>query len=162
METTRKVGIASPLVGLPLLAAISCAETPASPAPATLVSVSAVQPAHEPIRPEVPERPALPPTPTLEEWRAQTSTEYVKSTKIVDGDIHVWHAPCPSGRPAIWVVPIILSDLLAGSHLYLNSDVTPGKSVHPNYLTDEGRERFAAVPEDRSLMELMITSPECP
>ena len=49
-------------------------------------------------------RPLPPPTPTLEERRIQTPTDFGGNTRVVDGDIHVWHVPrCPPVPPATWV-----------------------------------------------------------
>ena len=163
-------------VSLLLLAIIACAETPASPTPARTEAAVGVQPTQEPtpaspaparteaavgVQPtqELNPRggPLPPPTPTLEERRIQTPTNFGYNTRVVDGDIHVWHRPhCPPVPPAIFVASVILTDLRSGSHLHLNRD----GSVKNR--SDEGRERFAAVLEDSSLMELILTPFECP
>ena len=140
-------------VSLMLLTAIGCAQTPVSPTPVdTGVPVPAVR-----------SRPLPPPTPTLEERRVQTPTDYGYNTRVVDEDIHVWHRPhCRPVPPATFVASIILTDLRSGSHLYLNRDGSVRTSPSPDYRTDEGRERFAEVLEDSSLMELILTPFECP
>ena len=77
-------------------------------------------------------RPLPPPTPTLEERRIQTPTDFGGNTRVVDGDIHVWHVPrCPPVPPATWVASIILTDLRSGSHLYLNGTVPSETLPHP-------------------------------
>ena len=108
-------------------------------------------------------RPLPPPTPTLEERRIQTPTDFGDNTRVVDGDIHVWHVPrCPPVPPATWVASIILTDLRSGSHLYLNGDGSVRDSPAPDYRSDEGRKRFTQVLEDSSLMELILAPMECP
>ena len=138
-------------VNLSLLTVLACADAPVSPTPATATATL------EPTR-----QPPSAPTPTLEERRVQTPTDYGNNTRVVDGDIHVWHLPCPPRLPAIFVAPIILTDLRSGSHLYLNRDGSFRRSPFPDYRSNEGRARFAEVLEDRSLMELILTPPECP
>jgi len=149
-------------VSLLLLTAIACAEEyvpptpmpPAAPAPTAVVTEVAA-----PVR----RPPPPPPTPTLEERRVQTPTDFGYNTRVVDSDIHVWHAPhCPPVPPAEFVASIILTDLSSGSHLYLNRDGSVRTSLAPDYRTDEGRERFEEVLEDRSLMKLILTPFECP
>ena len=101
--------------------------------------------------------------PALEGKVVQTPADTGYNTRVVDGDIHVWHAPdCPRINSAEWVAPIILTDLRSGSYLYLNQDGTVSTSPEPDYRSDEGRERFAEVLEDGSLMELIIAPFECP
>ena len=153
MESPTNFGIAVLLAaGLLLFTVIACAETPVPPTPA-----------RETASREVQRRPPLPPTPTLEERRVQTPTDFGYNTRVVDGDIHVWHAPhCRPVPPAIFVASVILTDLSSGSHLYLNKDGSVRTSPPPDYRTDEGRERFAEVLEDSSLMKLILTPPECP
>lgn len=110
-----------------------------------------------------PPRPPPPPTPTLEERRVQTPTDFGYNTRVVDGDIHVWHAPhCRPVPPAEFVASVILTDLNSGSHLYLNRDGSVRSSPPPDYRTDEGRERFAEVLADGALMEVILTPFECP
>ena len=110
-----------------------------------------------------PPRPPSPPTPTLEERRVQTPTDFGYNTRVVDGDIHVWHAPhCRPVPPAEFVASVVLTDLRSGSHLYLNRDGSVRTSPPPDYRTDEGRERFAEVLADRSLMGVILTRFECP
>ena len=109
--------------GLLLLSVVAYGVTPPPPTP--------IPPA--PAAPE-PKRPPPPPTPTEEERRIQTPTDFGTNTRVVDGDIHVWHAPtCPPVPPAAWVASIILTDLRSGSHLYLNRD---GSSPAPDYRSD--------------------------
>ena len=75
----------------------------------------------------------------------------------------MWHAPhCPPVPPATFVASVILTDLRSGSHLYLNRDGSVRSSPGPDYRTDEGRERFAEVLRDSSLMELILVPFECP
>lgn len=110
-----------------------------------------------------PPLPPPPPTPTLEERRVQTPTDFGYNTRVVDGDIHVWHAPhCRPVPPAEFVASVILTDLRSGSHLYLNRDGSVRTSPPPDYRTDEGRARLAEVLDDRSLMEVILTRFECP
>ena len=111
-----------------------------------------------------PAAPPLPPAPTLEERRVQTPTDFGYNTRVVDGDIHVWHAPhCPPVPPATFVASVILTHLDPPySYLYLNRDGSVRESPAADYHTDEGRERFAEVLEDSSLMELILTPFECP
>ena len=104
-----------------------------------------------------------PRAPTVDERRVQTPTDFGYNTRVVDGDIHVWHAPhCRPVPPAEFVASVILTDLDSGSHLYLNRDGSVRTSPAPDYRTDEGRERLAGVLADRSLMELILTPFECP
>lgn len=110
-----------------------------------------------------PPRPPPPPTPTLDERRVQTPTDFGYNTRVVDGDIHVWHAPhCRPIPPAEFVASVILTDLDSGSHLYLNRDGSVRTSPPPDYRTDEGRERLAEVLADRALLEVILTQFECP
>ena len=161
--TTRIGTTTSLVVSLFLLAVIACAETPASPAPARTDAAVEVQPSPEPTSSAVKRPPPPPPTPTLEERRIQTPTDFGYNTRVVDRDIHVWHRPhCPPVPPATFVASVILTDLRSGSHLYLNRDGSVRTSPRPDYRSDEGRERFAAVLEDSSLMELILTPFECP
>ncbi len=142
--------VVSLVVGL-LMAIAACADTPA---PSTPIPPATPAPAPTP---------ALPPTPTQEERRIQTPTDFGSNTRIVAGDIHVWHAPtCPPVPPATWVASVILTDLRSGSHLYLNRDGSIRDSPAPDYRSDEGRKRFAEVLVDSSLMELILAPMECP
>ncbi len=141
------------LLGVSLLVStvIACAKIPVSPTPVDTEVAAPIK------------RPPPPPTPTLEERRVQTPTDYGYNTRVVDGDIHVWHRPhCRPVPPATFVASVILTDLRSGSHLYLNRDGSVRESPAPDYRTDEGRERFAEVLEDSSLMELILTPFECP
>ena len=148
----QNIGIAIWLaVNLSLLTVLACAETAVSPTPPTATAIL------EPTR-----QPPPAPTPTQDERRIQTPTDYGNNTRVVDGDIHVWHLPCPPRHPAIFVAPIILTDLRSGSHLYLNRDGSFRRSPLPDYRTYEGRVRFAEVLNDSSLRELILTPPECP
>ena len=104
--------------------------------------------------------PPLAPTPTLEERAVQTPTDFGYNTRVVDGDIHVWHAPhCPPVPPATFVASIILTDLGSYSYLHLKRNGTVTASEYRN---EEGRERFVEVLEDSDLMELILTPFECP
>ena len=139
------LGIATALTGaLLLLTVVSCEAStePAEP------------PAHYP---------PPPPTPTDQEREVQTPTDFGNNTRVVDGDIHVWYVPtCPPVPPATWVASIILTDLRSGSHLYLDRDGSVRTSPEPDYRSEEGRERFAEVLADASLMQLILTFPKCP
>ena len=151
MESQKNFGIAVSLVAGLLLTIAACADTriPSTPIP--------------PATPAPAPTPALPPTPTQEERRVQTPTDFGANTRVVDEDIHVWHAPtCPPVPPATWVASIILTDLSSGSHIYLNRDGSVRDSPTPDYRSDEGRMRFAEVLEDSSLMELILAPMECP
>ena len=143
MESPTYFGTAALLAGsLLLVAAIACAETrvPSTPIPpATPLPAPTAPPA---------------PTPTDEQRRIQTPMNFGSNTRIVDGDIHVWHIPtCPPVPPATWVAPVILTDLRSGSNLHLNRDGSIRDSPAPDYRSDEGRERIAEVLGDSSLME---------
>ncbi|MCY4653988.1 MAG: hypothetical protein OXC95_12595 [Dehalococcoidia bacterium] len=144
-------GIAGFLIGsLLLVAVIACVETrvPSTPIPpATPAPAPTVPPA---------------PTPTDEQRRIQTPTNFGTNTRVVDGDIHVWHIPtCPPVPPATWVAPVILTDLRSGSNLHLNRDGSILDSPAPDYRSDGGRERFTEVLKDSSLMELILAPMEC-
>ncbi len=167
MESNTNLGTPVLLAaGLLLLTIIACEHTPESPAPAgETASPEARTPSPIPPTPtpEARKLPLPPPTPTLEERKVQTPTDYGGNTRVVDGDIHVWHVPtCPPVPPATWVASIILTHLGSGSHLYLNRDGSVRTSPPPDYRTDEGRERLAGVLEDSSLMKTILTPPECP
>ena len=175
MVDRTMLGIATSLAGgLALLAVVACAASPAPPGGTEdgIAERATAEPsgdetlagtgtavAEQPTA----QRPPLPRTPIQEEREVQTPTDYGNNTRVVDGDIHVWYVPtCPPVPPATWVASIILTDLRSGSHLYLNRDGSVRISPRPDYRTEEGRERFAEVLEDSSLMELMLTFPECP
>ena len=152
MESAMNSGLAGFLIGsLLLVAVIACAETrvPSTPIPlATPAPAPTVPPA---------------PTPTDEQRRIQTPTNFGTNTRVVDGDIHVWHIPtCPQVPPAKWVAPVILTDLRSGSNRHLNRDGSILDSPAPDYRSDEGRERFTEVLKASSLMELILTPIECP
>ena len=152
MESHKNLGIAALLVAGLLLAIAACAETRA---PSTPIPPATSAPA--------PPSPPLAPTPTEEERRIQTPMDTGTNTRVVDGDIHVWHAPtCPPVPPASWVASIILTDLRSGSNLHLNRDGSVRDSPAPDYRSDEGRERFAEALVDSSLMELILAPMECP
>ena len=103
------------------------------------------------------------PTPTDKQRRIQTPMNFGSNTRVVDGDIHVWHIPtCQPVPPATWVASVILTDLRSGSNLHLNRDGSVLDSPAPNYRSDEGRDRLAEVLEDSSLMELILAPMECP
>ena len=153
MRSQTNFGISVLLaVGLLLLAVVACAEPPP---PATPIPPATPLPA-----PTAPPLPA--PTPTEEERRIQVPGRGY-NTRVVDGDIHVWHRPtCPPVPPASWVASIILTDLRSGSHLYMNRDGSVKDSPAPDYRSDEGRERITEALEDSSLMELILAPFECP
>ena len=167
MYSKSTLGTAILLLGvsLALLTVVACAEeyvppTPMPPLPPAPAPTAVVTEVAAPVR----RPPPPPPTPTLEERRVQTPTDFGYNTRVVDGDIHVWHAPhCPPVPPATFVAPVILTHLVPPySYLHLNRDGSVRESPAPDYRTDEGRERFAEVLEDTSLMELILTPFECP
>ena len=134
-----------------LLAVVACAEPPPPPTP--------IPPATPLPAPTVP--PA--PTPTDEQRRIQTPMNFGSNTRIVNGDLHVWHIPtCPPVPPATWVAPVILTDLRSGSNLHLNRDGSVRDSPAPNYRSGEGRKRLTEALADSSLMELILAPMECP
>ncbi len=139
-------------VSLALLAIVACAEEYVPPPP-----MPPAPPAPAPTAPPAP-------TPTLEERRVQTPMDLQYNTRVVDGDIHVWHAPhCPPVPPATFVSSIILTHLVEPySYLYLNRGGSVLESPAPNYRTDESRERFAEVLADDALRELILKRFECP
>ena len=144
MASRRNFGITVWLaVNLSLLASLACAETTVSPTPTW---------------------PPLPaPPPTLVAGSVQTPTDFGYNTRVIDGDIHVWHAPhCPPVPPAEFVASVILTDLHSGSQVYLNPDGSVRTSPQPDYRSDEGQERLSTVLDDGSLMELVLTPFECP
>ena len=103
------------------------------------------------------------PMPILDVTEVHTLTDFGYNTRVVDGDIHVWHAPpCPQIHSASWIAAIILTDLRTGSSLHLNPDGSVITYSRPDYRSDEARKRFAEVLEDASLLELIITPFECP
>ena len=168
--TTRMRITTSLVVNLLLLAIIACAETPASPTPATPARIEAtvgVQPTQEPpppvptLTPLPPATPLPPPTPTEPSLQSRIVPGGEPNTRVVDGEIYVWYKPC---EPTIIdaVAPIILTDLRSDSHLYLDRYGFVRTSPRPDYRTDEGRKRFEALLEDSSLMKLVTTFPECP
>lgn len=146
-------------------AALPSAETqPASPTPTVAQPTAAVLPTPQQPTPEI-KRPLLPPTPTLEERKFQLPTDFGNNTKTVADDIHVWCVPtCPPVPPATFVAPIILTYLGADSYsyLHLNRDGTIKDIKVPDHPTNEAQERFDEVLQDTSLMEQILTSPECP
>lgn len=141
-------------VCLPLWTIVACAEEYVSPPP-----MPPAPPAPAPTAAPLPA-----PTPTLEERRVQTPTDFRYNTRVVDGDIHVWHAPhCPPVPPATFVSSIILTHLVEPySYLYLNRDGSVRESPAPDYRTDASRERFAEVLADSALKELILERFECP
>ncbi|MYA61631.1 MAG: hypothetical protein F4X94_03540 [Dehalococcoidia bacterium] len=123
-------------------------------------------PAPTPIPPATPLlAPTAPPapTPTDEQRRIQTPMNFGDNTRIVNGELHVWHIPtCPPVPPATWVASVILTDLRSGSNLHLNRDGSIRDSPAPNYRSDEGRDRLATVLEDGALIDLILAPFECP
>ena len=152
MESATNFGTAAFLVGsLLMVVAIACVETPVPSTP-----IPPATPAPAPTAPPAP-------TPTDDQRRIQTPTNFGTDTRVVDGDIHVWHIPtCPPVPPATWVAPVILTDLRSGSNLHLNRDGSLLDSPAPDYRSDEGRKRFSEVLEDSSLMELILAPMDCP
>ena len=123
---------------------------------------SGVQPAATPRPPPPPPfLPAPPPTPTLEERKVQTGLEIGNNTKVIDGYLHVWYIPC-GNLPATWVAPLSVTDLYSHSKIYLNRDGTVKSSPKPDYKSEEGRARLEAALKDSSVMEQVLTFPECP
>ena len=134
--------------GLLLLAVLACGEKSSTP---NSESASSEAPPPTPV-----------PPPTFSPG-IQTPTDFGYNTRVVDEDIHVWHAPhCPPVPPAEFVASVILTDLGSGSIIYLDPDGSIRTSPGPVYHSDEDQERFAAVLDDNSLMELILTPFECP
>ena len=153
MDKNTKRGVAVLLAAsLSLMLAVACTTTPVSPvAPTATVTLKPT------------DRPPAAPTPTLEERRNQTPTDFGYNTRVLDGNIHVWHVPhCPPVPPATFVASIILTDLSSGSHLYLNRDGSVKASPLPDYRSAEAEELFAAVLGDTSMMERILVPFECP
>ena len=151
MEWNMYLGIVAILTASLMLAVAACVESPPAPTP-----MPPATPLPAPTAPPAP-------TPTDEQRRIQTPTNFGTNTRIVDGDIHVWHIPtCPPVPPATWVAPVILTDLRSGSILHLNRDGSVLDSPAPDYRSDEGRNRFTELLEDSSLMELILAPMECP
>lgn len=147
-----------------LLSVIACGEATEPPTPTSAplpTPTSLPLPTAAPtLEKETPGVAPPAPTPTLEERAVQTPTDFGYNTRVVDGDIHVWHAPhCPPVPPATFVAPIILTDLRSYSYLHLKRDGTVTAS---EYRDEEGRERFAEVLEDSDLMKLIFAPFECP
>ena len=104
--------------------------------------------------------PVPPPLPSVKEGHVQTGWEIGNNTKVIDGVLHVWYIPCEP-IPAEWVAPIRLTDLHSGSYVYLNRDGTVKTKPEPDYKTEEGQTTLEAVLKDSSLMEQILTIPEC-
>ena len=83
------------------------------------------------------------------------------NTKALDGDLHVWYIPC-GNLPATRVAPLSVTDLYSHSKIYLNRDGTVKTSPKPDYRNAEGRARLEAALKDSSVMEQVLTFPECP
>ena len=60
------------------------------------------------------------------------------------------------------VAPIIMRDLYSGSEVYLDREGLVRPRPKPDYRTKMGRARLEAVLGNRSLMEDVLTFPECP
>ena len=166
MRTARllKAVVIWSALGMLMLAVIACEDSPASPAPTAVQPTAEARLTPEQAIPEI-KRPSPPPTPTLEERKFQLPTDFGNNTKTIADDIHVWYAPtCPPVPPATFVAPIILTHLGSDSysHLHLNRDGSVKDVKVPDSPTDEARERFAQVLQDSSLMEQILTFPECP
>ena len=152
MEPNTNFGTTAILVvGLLLAVTIACTDSrvPSTPIPpATPLPAPTAPPA---------------PTPTDEQRRIQTPMNFGTNTRIVNGDLHVWHVPtCPPVPPATWVAPVILTDLRSGSILHLDRGGSILDSPAPVYHSDEGRKRLTEVLDDSSLIELILARMECP
>ena len=161
MELRKTLGtVVLATAGL-LLTIAACGETSVSPAPTSALTSVPQGPIGPPSEPGPSSVPLPPPTPTLEERAVQTPTDFGYNTRVVDGDIHVWHAPhCPPVPPATFVASVILTHLVSPySYLHLERD---GTVTGSDYRTEEARERFAEVLEDSALMERILTPFECP
>ena len=103
-------------------------------------------------------------SPVAEERQYPMRRLIVGDTKVIEGYLSVEYFPLcePVPRPAEWVAPIKLTDLNSGSFVYLNSDGTTKASPEPVYLTEEGREAIEAALRDDSVLEQVVTRPECP
>ena len=104
--------------------------------------------------------PVPPPLPVVKEGHVQTGWQIGNNTKVIDGVLHVWYIPCEP-VPAEWVAPIRLTDLRSGSYIYLNGDGTVNTKPDPDYKTKEGQIALESALKDSSLMEQVLTIPEC-
>ena len=143
-----------------LSAIIGCQQEARIPESTNAGSADELQPAQNPLSPEVQKRHPLPPTPTIEERKVQTPLEIGNNTKVIDGYLHVWYIPCESiPSPANWVAPIIMTDLRSGSIVHLNRD---GAIKGTDYRTEQGQDTLEAALKDSSIMEQVLIFPECP
>ena len=83
------------------------------------------------------------------------------NTRIVYRHIRVWYLPCEP-LPMSPVAPIIMRDLYSGSEVYLDREGLVRPRPKPDYRTKMGRARLEAVLGNKSLMEDVLTFPECP
>lgn len=127
------------------------------------------QPAATPRPPATPLPPNTPvalsvATPVAAERQYPMRRLITGDTKVIEGYLSVEYFPLcePVPRPALWVAPIKLTDLRSGSYVYLNRDGTAKASPKPVYLTEEGREAIEAALMDDSVLERIVTQPDCP
>ena len=83
------------------------------------------------------------------------------NTRIVYRHIRVWYTPCEP-LPMSVVAPIIMRDLYSGSEIYLDRDGLVRPRPKPAYRSKMGRARLEAILGNKSLMENILTFPECP
>ena len=148
----------------PSIATPSPSPTPEATSPPTPTATPSPAPTETPAPTPTPSPTETPaPTPTDEQRRIQTPTNFGTNTRVVDGDIHVWHIPtCPPVPPATWVAPVILTDLRSGSILHLDRGGSILDSPAPVYHSDEGRKRLTEVVDNNSLMDLILAPMDCP
>ena len=153
MASMTKLGAAIWLaISLALISIFACAETPVALTPPTATAT-----------PDSFARHPTAPTPTLEERRNQTPTDFGYNTRVVDGDLHVWHVPhCPPVPPATFVAPVIVTDLRSGSQVHLNRDGSVKSSPPPDYRNAEAQDRLSTMLADFSMMGRILAPFECP
>lgn len=83
------------------------------------------------------------------------------NTRIVYRHIRVWYLPCEP-LPMGPVAPIIMRDLYSGSEIYLDREGLVRPRPKPDYRSKMGRARLEAILGNKSLMEEVLTFPECP
>ena len=83
------------------------------------------------------------------------------NTRIVYRHIRVWYLPCEP-LPMGAVAPIIMRDLYSGSEVYLDREGLIRPRPKPDYRSKMGRARLETILENKSLMEDVLTFPECP
>ncbi len=151
---TRVTAAVFPILLLLLMMTSGCQEAAESPTLPVAKPANVSRPAHE-------GRPPLPLLPSVQEGQIQTAIEVGNNTRVIDENLHVWYIPCEP-LPFTPVAPIILTDLHSGSIIYLNRDGAARDSPQPEFMTDEGRARLESVLKDRTMMEQVLTFPECP